>query len=221
METTKDERPVAKRIRNRNIFEDEEEFGAVVENFFMAEAQRQRRTGNLISENLVSKSSQRNLKFSMYLPQNREMEKMKTKPNNEKTKSFQKKGKETMMKETIKSLPVEILVKIFNFLSNHDIRFGASLACKEFYKICRDESLVPVKDLCINGGKKNEWEWRKFDAVSKIIQKSKDLTFLKINALNPVHVSRLLSIALQSCPKLSQVEIFDTPTKQIGEYFGF
>ena len=97
----------------------------------------------------------------------------------------------------------------------------APLACKEFYKICRDESLVPVKDLCINGGKKNEWEWRKFDAVSNIIQKSKDLTFLKINALNPVHVSRLLSIALQSCPKLSQVEIFDTPTKQIGEYFGF
>ena len=221
METTKDERPVAKRLRNRNIFEDEEEFGAVVENFFMAEAKRQRRTGNLISENLVSKSSQRNLKFSMYLPQNREMEKMKTKPGNEKTKSFQKKGKETMMKETIKSLPVEILVKIFNFLSNHDIRFGASLACKKFYKICRDESLIPVKDLSINGGKKNEWEWRKFDAVSKIIQKSKDLTFLKINALNPVHVSRLLSIALQSCPKLSQVEIFDTPTKQIGKYFGF
>ena len=67
METTKDERPVAKRIRNRNIFEDEEEFGAVVENFFMAEAKRQRRTGNLNSE------------------------------------------------KTIKSLPVEILVKIFNF----------------------------------------------------------------------------------------------------------
>ena len=108
METTKDERPVAKRLRNRNIFEDEEEFGAVVENFFMAEAQRQRRTGNLISENLVSKSSQKNLKFSMYLPQNREMEKMKTKPGNEKTKSFQKKGKETMMKETIKSLPIAL-----------------------------------------------------------------------------------------------------------------
>ena len=50
METTKDERPVAKRLRNRNIFEDEEEFGAVVENFFMAEAKRQRRTGNLIWE---------------------------------------------------------------------------------------------------------------------------------------------------------------------------
>ena len=173
METTKDERPVAKRIRNRNIFEDEEEFGAVVENFFMAEAKRQRRTGNLNSE------------------------------------------------KTIKSLPVEILVKIFNFLSNHDIRCGVSLACKEFYKICRDESLVPVKDLRINGGKKNEWEWRRFDAVSEIIKNSKDLTSLKINALNPVLASRLLSVALQSCPKLSQLEILDTMTKQISEYFRF
>ena len=57
------------------------------------------------------------------------------------------------------------------------------------------------------------------------IQKSKDLTFLKINALNPVLASRLLSVALQSCPKLSQLEIlkeFDqTLTKQIGEYFRF
>ena len=62
-----------------------------------------------------------------------------------------------MMRETTKSLaelkamPIEVLVKIFNFLSNHDIRCGVSLACKQFYKICEDESLVPVKDLCIYG----------------------------------------------------------------------
>ena len=45
------------------------------------------------------------------------------------------------------SLPVEVLVKIFNYLPNQDIRCGVSLACKMFYEICRDESLVPVKDL--------------------------------------------------------------------------
>ena len=64
----------------------------------------------------------------------------------------------TMMKEAsksapeeLKALPVEVLVKIFNFLPNRDIRCGVSLACKRFYEICQDESLVPVKDLCIYG----------------------------------------------------------------------
>ena len=51
-------------------------------------------------------------------------------------------------------LPVEILVKIFNFLPNRDIRCGVSLACTKFQEICQDESLVPVKDLCIYGDKK-------------------------------------------------------------------
>ena len=47
-------------------------------------------------------------------------------------------------------MPNEILVKIFNFLPNHDVRFGISLACKRFHEICQDETLVLVKDLCIN-----------------------------------------------------------------------
>merc|ERR1719510_2345044 len=64
-----------------------------------------------------------------------------------------------MMKETTKPLaeskifpfPVEVWVKIFNYLRNHDIRFGVSLVCKKFHEICQDELLVPVKDLCIYG----------------------------------------------------------------------
>ena len=63
-----------------------------------------------------------------------------------------------MMKKTTKSLiveledlPVEVLVKIFNYLSNRNIRCGVSLVCKRFQEICQDESLVPVKDLCIYG----------------------------------------------------------------------
>ena len=68
------------------------------------------------------------------------------------------KRKKTMMKETtkpllaeLKALPVEVLVKIFNCLPNHDIRRGVSLVCKKFYELCQDESFVPVKDLCIYG----------------------------------------------------------------------
>ena len=67
------------------------------------------------------------------------------------------KRKKIMMKETTKSLaelkalPIEVLVKIFNFLPNHDIRCVVSLVCKKFQEICQDESLVPVKDLCIYG----------------------------------------------------------------------
>ena len=51
----------------------------------------------------------------------------------------------------VRAMPNEILMKIFNFLPNHDIRRGVSLVCKKFYEICQDESLVPVKDLCIYG----------------------------------------------------------------------
>ena len=51
----------------------------------------------------------------------------------------EKRKKSAMTKEVTKSmimelkdLPNEILVKIFNFLPNHDIRCGVSLACKKF-----------------------------------------------------------------------------------------
>ena len=56
--------------------------------------------------------------------------------------------KESMMNETTKSLmdlPVELLVEIFKFLPNHDIRCGVSLACKMFYETCQE--FFPVKDL--------------------------------------------------------------------------
>ena len=39
------------------------------------------------------------------------------------------------------------------FRENQDIRCEVSLACKWFYELCEDESLVPVKDLCIFGDK--------------------------------------------------------------------
>ena len=145
--------------------------------------------------------------------------------------------KKTMMKETTKSvaeskaLPVEVLVKIFNFLPNHDIRCGVSLACKEFYKICHDESLVPVKDLCIYGQPvhmgpikytdegKNYYSLSPYlsRVVSDIICQSKNLTFLKIKASNANAINELVSIALQACPKLTHLEIIET--KQLCEYF--
>jgi len=76
------------------------------------------------------------------------------KPNNEKT--------ELVMERKLEDLPVEVLVKIFNYLPNHDVRCGVALACKEFRKICQDESLVPVKDLSIKGhyykqGRRNDF----------------------------------------------------------------
>ena len=64
----------------------------------------------------------------------------------EKIESVDENGKKTMVKEMFKPLPaleampVEVLVKIFNFLPNHDIRCGVSLTCKKFYEICQDES---------------------------------------------------------------------------------
>ena len=133
-----------------------------------------------------------------------------------------------MMKKTTKSLiveledlPVEVLVKIFNYLSNRNIRCGVSLVCKRFQEICQDESLVPVKDLCIYGqpvgpkskGKQQFYGLKNIGAVFDVM--SKNLTFLKIKALNPETVSELVSIAIQSCPKLSHLEIIET-NKQLG-----
>ena len=124
-------------------------------------------------------------------------------------------------------LPVEVLVKIFNFLPNHDIRCGISLTCKKFYEICQDESLVPVKDLCIYGrilGRYrvpylrkwiNNYNLRNIKAVQDIIIQSKNLNFLKIKSLNTKATSKLVSIALKACPKLRHLEIVE-PTD--GEY---
>ena len=139
-----------------------------------------------------------------------------------------------MMKETtkflpeLKAMPVEVLVKIFNFLPNHDIRCGVSLVCKKFQDICQDESLVPVKDLCIYGhpeGRKSKKKDQKgkqnyclSGAVFDIIRQSKNLTSLKIKALNSETTNELVSIALQSCPKLTTLEVIETPN-QLGEFF--
>ena len=127
-------------------------------------------------------------------------------------------------------LPVEVLAKIFNYLPNHDIRCRISLACKFFYKICQDESLVPVKDLCIYGhpvGRKSKKEGQEGkrhyslsgeEAVFDTIIQSKNLTSLKIKALSTETVNELVLTALHSCPKLTSLEIIDSP-KQLGEYF--
>ena len=130
-------------------------------------------------------------------------------------------GEKTMMKQTTKSLPklmelpVGVLAKIFNFLQNHDIRCGVSMACKIFQKICQDQSLVPVKDLCIKGH--DYWSegeqlygLRNIGAVCDTInQNHLDLTKLKITGLNYESKYRLVSTALQVCPKLIHLELID------------
>ena len=169
---------------------------------------------------------------------------MEARPSKEKTESVDEEGKKTtysilnpLAPEFVPrarrkmALPVEVLVKIFNFLPNHEIRCRISLVCKTFYEICQDESLVPVKDLCIYGHPvgckrnrkskkkgKQSYSLRNIEAVSDTITQSKNLTFLKIKALNPETSNELVSIALQACPKLTHLEIIET-TKQIGECF--
>ena len=139
----------------------------------------------------------------------------------EKTETVEEKKKESMMNETTKSLmdlPVELLVKIFNFLPNHhhDIRCGISLTCKKFHEICKDESLVLVKDLCIYGDKQLSYGLRDFEAVSGIIIRSQDLTSLKIKALNLDTAKQLVRIALRDCPKLIHLEIVEIPEMESG-----
>ena len=118
----------------------------------------------------------------------------------------------------IPALPVEVLAKIFNFLANEDIRCGVSLACTEFYEICQDESLVPVTDLCIYGDKNRSYFLRDIEAVSDIIIQSKNLTCLKMKGLNLITANILLSIALDACPKLIELEIAETPEMPMSEY---
>ena len=165
---------------------------------------------------------------------------MEARPSKEKTESVDEEGKKTtysilnpLAPEFVPrasrkmALPVEVLVKIFNFLPNHEIRCRISLVCKTFYEICQDESLVPVKDLCIygqpeDGKSKKEGEQyyslRNIGAVFDIITQSKNLTYLKIKAMDPESVNELVSTALQACPKLTHLEIIET-SKQIGECF--
>ena len=117
-------------------------------------------------------------------------------------------------------MPNEILVKIFNFLPNHDVRFGISLACKRFHEICQDETLVLVKDLCINDAPPILAQFldgpdhydRYIEHISEKIVQSKHLTSLKITKMNSESVDELVSIALKNCPKLIYLEF---PT---GEY---
>ena len=145
----------------------------------------------------------------------------------EKTNAIKEKTKKAiMMKEMTKSLPesmnlpVEILVKIFNCLRNQDIRCGVSLACRNFYEICQEESLVPVKDLCIYGGDKTicyNLFLRDFEVLSDIIEKSKNLTSLKLYGLNLNTANILVKSALNTCPKLIQLLITE-PIMPESEY---
>ena len=134
----------------------------------------------------------------------------KAKPRKEKTDLIE----EVMLED----FPAEVLVKIFNFLSNHDIRCGISLTCKRFQKICQDESLVPVKDLSIRGHYyssegKRQYGLRNIGALCDTIFQSKKLTTLKIKALNDESIYRLVFTALQDCPKLINLEFIDTFAK--------
>ena len=133
----------------------------------------------------------------------------KAKPRKEKTDLIE----EVMLED----FPAEVLVKIFNFLSNHDIHCGVSWACKRFYEICKDESLVPVRDLCIYGDKNRFYRLRDVEAVSGIIFRSQELTSLKINSLNLDMVNKLVPIALMNCPKLISLEIVETSDMTRGE----
>ena len=124
--------------------------------------------------------------------------------------------------KSLEDFPIEVLVKIFNFLPNHAIRCGVSLTCKRFQKICQDESLVPVKDLCIKGQKYRYWSGgkqicglRNIGNVIDIIVQSKVLSTLRIKALNYESIYHLVSTALQVCPKLIHLEIVETFAQSI------
>ena len=146
--------------------------------------------------------------------------KEKTNPIMEKTKKTKSPGRGVFLTKSLPELmdlPVEVLAKIFNFLPNHDVRCGVSLACTKFYVISYDESLVPVKDLCIYGDKWRFYSLRNIEAVSDIILRSKNLTTLKIKALNLATANDLLCIALNACPKLTHVQIAETPGMTTGE----
>merc|ERR1712156_303449 len=157
------------------------------------------------------------------------------------------KRKKTVIEEfnplaELEALPVEILVKIFNFLprsghfcgpsSTYQKQFrgifsGISLVCQKFQKICQDESLVPVRDLCILGqpvdwesynprtGKPNIGQEGKkrymneTEDIKEIIKKSKNLTSLKIKYLNSECTNYLVSTAFRACPKLKHLEIIE------------
>ena len=134
---------------------------------------------------------------------------------------------ELVKEKTLEDLPVEVLVKIFNYLRNHNIRCGVSLACKKFLKICRNESLVPVKDLCIKGHyyfletQLNEYPpygLRNIGTVFITICKAKNLTTLKIIGLNYESSNSLVSTALQACPKLIHLEIVETLAQSIADH---
>ena len=153
-----------------------------------------------------------------------EMVESKARPN---------KRMKTMIKETtlvlaeLQALPFEVLVKIFNFLPNHDIRCGVSLVCKKFLEICQDESLIPVKDICLYGQPTDydaqdpadprwypatDWDYMKKRQVAAIIRNSQKLTSLKIKTLIADQaVNDLVRIAFQACPQLTHLEI------EIGE----
>ena len=145
-----------------------------------------------------------------------EMVESKARPN---------KRMKTMIKETtlvlaeLQALPFEVLVKIFNFLPNHDICCGVSLVCKKFLEICQDESLIPVKDICLYGqptdygaGAATVWDDKKKRQVAAIIRNSQKLTSLKIKTLiSDEAVNDLIRIAFQACPQLTHLEI------EIGE----
>ena len=97
----------------------------------------------------------------------------------------------------ILELPKEILLKIFGYLSSHDILRRVAAVCQNFKLLTQDQLLI--RDLYIKG---NEYPDGSLNGIHKVLQMSKNLTKLVISC---THCFIPLKFALQNCPKLSHL----------------
>ena len=102
----------------------------------------------------------------------------------------------------ITSLPDEILLNIFGYLSTYDILRKVSLVCKTFNRITKDPYLI--KEVFVSYERRNFQFSKFYEAISSF----KGLTKLTIWGSNQeLDISVLLHHAFELCPKLCSLAI--------------
>ena len=96
-----------------------------------------------------------------------------------------------------KLLPDEIWLKVFQYLPTHFIRNIIAIVCKRFQRLSRDCSLI--KEIRIT-----ELDQ---DFAYGVLRSAKNVTTLSVNHHKDVEF--LVSIALQFCKKLQNLELIN------------
>ena len=129
---------------------------------------------------------------------------------NKRIKLDEKSESGTGIIKTMLPLPDEIYLKIFSYLSTNDILENVARVCQEFYRLSKDTQLIKeiqfeesIRNHNVSNLRSN------LLSIKKVVIRSRGLTklILKHQSELCTQFKDLMSAAMESCPKLKDLDI--------------